>query len=83
MSEAKCTEMNIHVGGGGKVAIVDYGKLSSEYSVSVSQRYAIPDDWTEDQVTSWRAAKLIELRDIVDPIVQTEQDERLQHANWN
>jgi hypothetical protein len=70
-------EVNVHYGGDGKVAIEDYGKESSGYSMSLSQRYAIPASWSEEEALAFQMAKVLELKETVEPILQEERDLRM------
>lgn len=81
-NEPVCVEASTHWGISGKVAIVDYGKHSSEYSGSMSRRYVIPPDWTEEQIDEFQLAKRQHLEDLLEPIDQHHYDERIKEANW-
>lgn len=82
MSEATCIETRIHRGGDGKVAIVDYGKISSGYSVNVTRTYTVPEDWDEAQIEAFELAKLAEFKDRIDPILDAEFQERWDQHVW-
>lgn len=60
---------------GGKVALVGFGGLSSDYHYSINRTYSIPKDWTEERVDEWQVEKAIELREKLEPIAQAEADE--------
>lgn len=82
MSEAKCIETRIHRGGDGKVAIMDYGKVSSGYSVNVTRTYVVPEDWTEDQIEEFELDKLNEFKGRIDPVLDAEFEERWNQRVW-
>lgn len=81
-AQPKCTDIRIHRGGGGKVAIIDYGRVSSDYSVSISRAYAIPEGWTDEQVTDFEDRVLAEFKDRIDPILDAEFQERWNQKMW-
>lgn len=80
--EPRCIESRIHRGGGGKVAIMEYGKVSSDYSVNITRAYEIPAGWTEDQVTEFEAEKLAEFKERLDPVLDDEFEERWNQRQW-
>lgn len=80
--EPKCVEMTVSRGGGGKIAIVDYGRHTSDYSIFLSRKYVVPDDWTDEQVDEFQVAAQQHLFELIDPIDSAEMDGRLNHANW-
>ena len=82
MSEPQVVEIAVNFNGGGKVAIMEYGKISSEYGASITRRYAIPPDWTEEQVAAFELEKVVELREQLEPVLQAEFDERYEQAEW-
>lgn len=82
MSEPQVVEITVNFHGGGKVAIMEYGKISSEYGASLSRKYAIPEDWTEEQVAEFELLKAIELHDQLEPFLQQEFDERYKQRQW-
>lgn len=83
MAEPRVIEVTAHFHGGGKVAIMDYGKISSDYGASLTRKYAIPEDWTEDQVAEFELTKVLELHDQLEPFLQQEFDERYEQRNWS
>lgn len=82
MSEPQVIEIAVNFNGGGKVAIKEYGKISSEYGASITRRYAIPADMTEADVAAFELEKVMELREQLEPILQAEFDERIVQADW-
>lgn len=82
VTEPQCIESRIHRGGDGKVAIMEYGKVSSGYSVNITRSYAIPADWTEEQVTAFEEAKLAEFKERLDPVLDAEFEERWNQRVW-
>lgn len=77
-STPQLVETRIHRGGDGKVAIMDYGKVSSGYSVNITRSYQIPEDWDAEQVEEFENQQLDELKVKVDEILDKEFTER-----WN
>ena len=82
MSEPQVIETTINRGGGGKVAIMEYGKIGSDYHVSITRKYAIPEDWTEDDFNEFEATKLKEFKDRLDPVLDEEFEERWSQRLW-
>jgi hypothetical protein len=74
MSEPKCIEVTASTSTGGRVQLVKF-ELSSDYHFSMTRRYSIPDDWTEDQVKEFNYEKTLELREQLEPIAQQEFDD--------
>lgn len=83
MSEAKVIEVAINCTAGGKVAIEKYGNITSDYGISHSLKFQIPEDWTEEQAKEFQAEQYAELRGIVDAYAQLEHDERFQYSFLN
>lgn len=83
MSEPKCIEISVQHSGGGKVAIRDYGKISSNWGVSMTRRYEIPEDWTEEQVDEFQIVKNDHLHELIEIVDQDELDARLAQAEWS
>ena len=82
MSKPQIVEVSVHFGGEGKIALKDYGKASSGYSANLSQRYSIPEDWTEAQALEFQLSKVAELKAAVEPILQDEWDARWAEKDW-
>lgn len=82
MSEPRVTEVTVNFHAGGKVAIKEYGKISSEYGASLSRRYSVPEDWTEEQIAEFELLKVLELREQLEPVLQAEFDERYDQRDW-
>lgn len=80
--EPRCVEVVVQRSGGGKVAIKEYGKVSSQWGVSFSRRYIVPEDWDDDRVDEFQIAKSDELRALIEPIDQAEFDERYKQRDW-
>lgn len=82
--EPQVLEASVSVSAGGKIAIVDYGRHSSDWMISVSRRYAIPSDWTEAQVDDFQRERHNHIRNtIVEPLDQKEYDERIGQVDWS
>ena len=82
MSEAKCIESRVHCGGDGKVAIMEYGKVTSGYGANISRTYAIPEDWTEEQLSDFEDQVYYGLKVRVDEILDHEFNERWSQRVW-
>jgi hypothetical protein len=85
VEEPQIIEVNVHYSGDGKIAIENYGKESSGYSMSLSQRFAIPVNWTEEQALEFQLGKVLELKEAIEPILQEERDLRVgaRRGNFN
>ena len=81
-SRPRVTETRLSRSGGGKVAIIDFGKVSSDYFVSIGRTYDVPSDWTEDQVTAFEDTKLAELRERLEPLLDHEFNVRFDQHVW-
>lgn len=80
--QPKCTETRIHRGGGGKVAIIDYGRVGSDYSVNITRTYEVPPGWDDAQVTKFEDEQLKILKDRIDPLLDDEFQERWDQKMW-
>lgn len=78
----KCTEVRIHRGGDGKVAIMEYGKVSSGYSVNVTRTYRIPEDWSDREVEQFEDTQLEIMKERIDYILDKEFTERWEQRQW-
>jgi hypothetical protein len=81
-AEPQIKEITVNFHGGGKVAIVDYGKLSSEYGGSITRTYSIPEGMTEEDVAIFEVEKVLELKEQLEPVLQAEFDERYERREW-
>lgn len=81
-SEPRCIEVRVNFGGGGKVAIKEYGKISSDYHASITRAYTIPPDWTDDDVTEFELAMIAKLHQELDPVFNAEFNERYDQRDW-
>lgn len=82
MTNPQIIESRIHFGGGGKVAIIDFGRVGSDYSCNITRTYAIPADWTDEQVTAFEDAEVAKLKERIDPILDAEFAERWNQKIW-
>lgn len=82
MSEPKCIEVSVQHSGGGKVAIRDFGKISSGWGLSMSRRYEIPEEWTQEQIDEFQLAQNDHLHKLIEPLDQDEFDERYKQRDW-
>lgn len=81
--EPRCIEVSVQYSGSGKVAIKEYGKISSGWSVSMSRRYEVPQGMTEEGIDNFQIERRQHLRDILDPIDEAEFEERYKQRDWN
>lgn len=79
----QCIETRVHRGGDGKVAIMDYGKVSSGYSVNITRSFQVPEGWTSEQVDEFENQQLDELKIKVDGILDKEFEERWSQSYLN
>lgn len=82
VEEPVCIEVATHWSIDGKVAIKEYGKISSGYSGSMSRRFTIPPDWTQDQIDEFHIAQRQHLEDLLSPVDQDHFDERYAQRDW-
>lgn len=64
-TEPVCTEITATVSISGKVQVVKY-EYSEDFFFSWGRTYSIPDDWDEEDVQKFQAAKTQEYRDVID-----------------
>lgn len=82
-TEPVCIEASTHFGFEGKVQLREYGKLSSGYSGSMSRRFIIPPDWTQEQIDNFQLEQQEHLHKLLDPIDEHHFQERYEQADWN
>lgn len=70
-SEPQCTEVTVSSSVGGKVQIVKF-EYTADYHYSMSRKYSVPEDWTEEQVENFQTAKTIDVRESVEELAQAE-----------
>jgi hypothetical protein len=73
---------SVNYSGGGKVAIKDFGKISSDYYAAITRQWQVPADWTEDQVAVFELEQIEALREQLDPVLQSEFDMRYDRREW-
>lgn len=83
MSEPRCIEVSIQHSGGGKVAILEYGKITSNWGLSLSRRYEIPEDWTQENIDEFQLKQHNHLHALIEPLDQAEFDQRYEQREWN
>ena len=83
MTKPQVLEVTVNFSGGGKVQIVDYGRINSDYHASITRKYSIPPDWSEAEVEVFELEKISELHDQLEPVLQQEFDERYKQRNWD
>lgn len=79
-SEPRCTEVVCSSSVGGKVQIVRF-EYTADFHYSMSRKYDIPDDWTEQDVTDFQLDKEIQLRGILEGIAESEMEELLKQRD--
>lgn len=77
------TEITVSHNQGGSIAINDYGKRKSDWGIFMSQRFPIPEDWTQEDVDEFQKRKHDDLKAIVDPLDQIEHDIRWEAREWD
>jgi hypothetical protein len=78
----RCIEVRVNFGGDGKVAIKEYGKISSGYHASITRAYTIPEEWGDKEIETFEQDLIMTLRDELEPILQAEFDERYEQRDW-
>lgn len=73
-TEPTCTEVTVSASVGGKVQIVKF-EFTSDYHYSMSRKYSVPEDWTQDDVEAFQTKSTIDLREQVEQLAQAELDE--------
>ncbi len=71
----KMVEVNVSMSQGGKVQIVEYGKITSDFFVSTSERWNV-EDLSESEAEDFRLKRMEHLKYVLEPIAQHEFDER-------
>jgi hypothetical protein len=82
MAEPKCVEVSVQHSGGGRVTIVDFGKVQSNWGVSMSRRFEIPADWSQKQIDDFQLAENNHLHELIEPIDQDEYEVRYEQRDW-
>lgn len=82
-SEPRCISVNVQTQGGGKVAIKDFGKISSGWGMSFSRSFEIPEDWSPEAIDEFQLAQQKHLADLIEPLDQAEFDVRYEQRDWN
>lgn len=72
--EPQVMEVNVNYNAGGKVALEEYGAESYGYGASVSRKYAVPADWTEQEIKDFELTQILDIRQNIDPLLQEERD---------
>jgi hypothetical protein len=83
MSEPRCIEIAVQHSGGGKVAIREYGKITSNWGLSMSRRFEIPEDWTQEQIDEFQVTENDRLHKLIEALDQEEFDQRYAQRDWN
>lgn len=81
--EPQVIEASVSVSAGGKLAIVDYGRHSSDWMITMGRRYVMPPEWTEAMVDDFQQERHAHLRSLVEPLDQKEYDERIDQVDWS
>lgn len=80
------TEVSASASLGAKVQLVKF-ELNTDYHYSMSGKWSVPEDWTEDQCREFRRQKVQELKDELEPIAEKEFEDLMKQkeeiANGN
>lgn len=82
MDKPICTDMRVQTSRGGKIAIVDYGKNVSDWSLSMSRSYAIPEGMSDEEIDAFQVSVYDSLVALIEPLDQAEYDERYEQREW-
>lgn len=82
MDQPVCTDISVQTNRGGKIAIVDFGKVTSNWGLSMSRTFSIPEDWTQAQIDEFQVMQYENLAALIEPIDQTEYDLRYEAKEW-
>lgn len=77
-----CTEITVSHSADGKIAINDYGKRSSGWGIFFSQKYIIPEGWTQEEVDAFQKERHDEIFQTVEELDQREHDVRWEAREW-
>lgn len=76
-------EVSISASAGGKVEIIPYAKITSEYHLSISRRYEVPEGWSAEEAEAFQQEEYLRIREGVDNLAQAEYDERFSQSHLN
>lgn len=79
-TEPICTEILVSSSIGGKVQIVKY-EYTADFHYSMSRKYDVPSEWTEQDVKDFQQDRTIELRSQVEGFAETEMEELLKQRD--
>lgn len=82
ITEPVCTGVSVQTNRGGKIAIVDFGKITSNWGLSMSRQFDIPVDWTQDQIDAFQLEQYENLAALIAPLDQEEYDQRYEVKEW-
>lgn len=82
MAEPRCIEASVQHSGGGKVAILEYGKITSNWGLSMSRRFEIPADWTQEQIDEFQLEQNEHLHKLIEPLDEAEFGDRYEQRDW-
>ncbi len=80
--EPICTEITVSHSADGKIAINDYGKRTSGWGVFMSQKFIIPEGWTQEQVDAFQQEQHDKIFKMVEEIDDREHDLRWDAKQW-
>ena len=72
MSQPKLSQIGVTVSRGGKVALREYGKHTSDYFASFTRTYSIPDDWSNEDAEVFQVREYDRLVELADPLDEYE-----------
>lgn len=81
-SEPKLKELSVTVSMGGKVTIVKFDH-SSEWFISKSRTFGIPEDWTTEEAKEFQERELQAMREEMDAQDTLEYEERFEQSFMN
>jgi hypothetical protein len=76
-SEPTPLEITVSSSVGGKVQIIKF-EYSEDYHFSQSEKWSIPEDWSDEQVAEFRSGKQEALDADLQKIAQARVDERIE-----
>lgn len=78
-SEPKLEQLSVNISMGGKISIIKYDQ-SSDWFISMSRTYRIPEDWTNEESEEFQAAELERMREEIDALDTKEFEERFEQS---
>lgn len=79
-SKPTLMEVGVSVSTGGKIQIKKY-EVNCDYHFTLSGKWAVPEDMTEDQAADFRHEQILRLRQEIEPIAQEEVNDLMSQKN--